>query len=1043
MNRRLRKFLLAGVSLLAASMACPDGVKADPISATIVTAIGFTAGTTAATIATGVVTAALYTGASYAANALFGQSSSGPTGVRNEVQVGGVLPRCIAFGTVADAGHLIYTNGYGKKNKFRQRVYRLCDWQCDGLQAVYVNGERKTLTPVSIPAGNTEAARYHVDGFGSKMVVRWFAGTESQLADKELVDNAPAGRWTANHRGRGICYVSVTFTYDADLYQSGLPQLKFEYRGAVLYDRRKDDTAGGSGAHRWNDVSTWEWSANPIVGADNFCKGFYRQGVRIGGWGLPDAALSVGDMVAGQNLSDEGLTEGGESVSRYVWSCITSDGDQLRAGLQAAVDAVGGYYFEAGGIVFIKAGGAETAVATLTGDDRTDDAVYEYSQKLPRNEKVNILSGRFLDPDNGYLPVDYPQISKAADLAADNGEELALDIDLLSVPSGYQAERIARTRYNMGRLQGRITLAVPEKWIKLTVGDVIAYSDDLVGAGREWLIEYVERRRDQADIVLNLREYDAAAFEGASLFTPVVVVPPDIDPGATTVEGFAADGVKLDQGNGEAASIRLTWTPPGDDTVVGVKFEYAVMPGATFYGFDTDADPEGWTGLNATNVVAGGSLTHTASANDPILVSPSGLALDGSVYPVIRMRLRRLAGSDFEGTIFWSTGSGINYSKSVTMSAPAGIDGGFVVVEWDMSTAAGTGDDWVGSTIDQFQIHLGATADADESFAIDWIALLPSASAVVQQAQVSDGEGGEYYLTDGLLQNTVYQVRANLITDPVRTTDWTDWQVALTPVIASDVQLVKTSVYDTPGGPYSWTKASNPAVDPVNAIVIIETVGGGGGGAHGLQAGGGGGGAYSRYEKPYNQAPSGLDIYVGAGGQGSSGGSSSNADVTLGVGGLSYVVDSSDSTNVLSAAYGGGPGEGSGTQSQTILGGGGGGLLGAGGAGKDGSAAGELGGGRNTPENVIIPPTFDGGGGAGNTGIGGRAVSGGGGGGGSAFDGGAGGVSRLSGNGGDGGAATGGAGDEGFSPGGGGGAGKGGTSGGDGGRGEVRITVIG
>jgi hypothetical protein len=293
MKRRLRRVLLAGVSVLAAAIACPGVVKAEPISAAIVTAIGFTAGTTAASIATGVVTAALYTGASFAANALFGQSAGAPTGVRNEVQVGGVLPRCISFGVVADAGHLIYTNGYGKKNKFRQRVYRLCDWQCDGLQAVYVNGERKSITQVSIPAGNTEAARYHVDGFGSKMVVRWFSGSESQLADKELVDRAPAGRWTVNHRGRGVCYVSVTFTYDKDLYQAGLPQLKFEYRGAVLYDRRKDDTAGGSGAHRRNDVSTWEWSANPIVGADNFCRGLLSPGRQ--NWRLGVAGCSLVD----------------------------------------------------------------------------------------------------------------------------------------------------------------------------------------------------------------------------------------------------------------------------------------------------------------------------------------------------------------------------------------------------------------------------------------------------------------------------------------------------------------------------------------------------------------------------------------------------------------------------------------------------------------------------------------------------------------------------------------------------------------------------
>jgi hypothetical protein len=33
--------------------------------------------------------------------------------------------------------------------------------------------------------------------------------------------------------------------------------------------------AGGSGSHRWNDPSTWEWSDNPAVCRYNWVRGIY------------------------------------------------------------------------------------------------------------------------------------------------------------------------------------------------------------------------------------------------------------------------------------------------------------------------------------------------------------------------------------------------------------------------------------------------------------------------------------------------------------------------------------------------------------------------------------------------------------------------------------------------------------------------------------------------------------------------------------------------------------------------------------------------
>lgn len=1033
----LRKLLIASASGLAMLVATADSARAEPISASIVWALGFTAGSTAAAIATSAITAAISIGLSFAANALFAPPKP-PGGAQLDIQTGGALPRSVTFGKAVSAGALVYWNTYGKKNKFLQLVYRLGDWEFESLDAVWVDGKRKTLTSVSIPGGNNEDARYTVEDFGSDFIIRWFAGTTTQLADTELVSNSnPTGRWTTSHRGRGVCYVSLTLTYNDDKFPGGLPQLLFEYKGAKLYDRRLDTTAGGSGSHRWNDPSTWEWSENPAVCAENFLRGFYRSGERIHGWGLPEAALSITDLVAAMNLCDEGVTDGGASVSRYTCSAITSEGNEQRQGLTAFVEAMGGYYFEAGGVIYVKGGGSETAVATLSEDDLTADGEYEYIEKRGRAELVNRVSGTFTDPENGWQPVDYPEITDSAWVTDDNGEDLGLDYNLPSVTSGYQAERIAKIRANMARLQKRLNIEVLEKHIAISAGDWINYSDSKVGSGIQWLVEGVTEQPDQGTLRLELQEVDADAFAGATLFAPVIVDPPDVDAGQTTVEGFNATGVKIDDGNGEVPAIRLTWTPPADETIIGVKFEYSIVPGGFSWGFDTDADAEDWVAFEATNAVSGGVLEHTAADTDPILISPDSLSLDGSANSIVRMRVRRTAGTGWDGYVFWDTGTGINFSKYVQVSEPAGIDDGFVIVEWDMSDVTGTGDDWVGETIKRFQVHLGNTAS--DVFEVDWITPAVASPVVVQRAQTANAESGEYYLTDGIAQDTPYQVRATIETDPVRGTTWTDYALAFSPVItALDIQTVRRSTYTTTGVTHTWTKVANPALDATNAVVVIEAWGPGGGGGRGNQSAGGGGGAYIRTEIAYADLPDSLDIDIGEGGAGATSNGANGSP-----GGTTTVTETGGSAE-FARAFGGGGGEGNGSAAATVLGGAGAGLLGAGGGGAAGSAPGELGGGSNPTEGNVSAPTEAGGGAAGNVNDGGDAYYGGAGGGGTTSGTPSSGGSSV--YGGDGGGSTAGTGfatgENGQAPGGGGGGGYN-ANGGTGGRGEVRITVFG
>ena len=107
-------------------------------------------------------------------------------------------------------------------------------------------------------SGTNPAGRY-------RMVFNAHHGTSDQTVDPML--NASIGtQWTANHRLRGIAYLACSFEYDSKGMFSSIPQLTVTCRGKKLYDPRKDGSiSGGTGSHRYDTPSTFEWSDNATL----------------------------------------------------------------------------------------------------------------------------------------------------------------------------------------------------------------------------------------------------------------------------------------------------------------------------------------------------------------------------------------------------------------------------------------------------------------------------------------------------------------------------------------------------------------------------------------------------------------------------------------------------------------------------------------------------------------------------------------------------------------------------------------------------------
>lgn len=109
---------------------------------------------------------------------------------------------------------------------------------------------------------------------------------------------------------------------------------------------------------------------------------------------------------------------------------------------------------------------------------------------------------------------------------------------------------------------------------------------------------------------------------------------------------------------------------------------------------------------------------------DPVLRSPTGLALDGRRYSLVLVRMTRTRpGAAWDGALFYRTS---NHGESVDFQATP-VDGAnpslneTVVVVYDMSRLKNGGDDWTVSQIDQ--IRLDTDDQAGGGFVIHQVAV--------------------------------------------------------------------------------------------------------------------------------------------------------------------------------------------------------------------------------------------------------------------------------------------------------------------------------
>lgn len=135
--------------------------------------------------------------------------------------------------------------------------------------------------------------------------------------------------------------------------------------------------------------------------------------------------------------------------------------------------------------------------------------------------------------------------------------------------------------------------------------------------------------------------------------------------------------------------------------------------------WDFASATESWLATNASLSAINGVLRVTASASDPILVR-SGLAINGQRDYIVRAKVRRVAGTGWDGTCFYATaGHGYSDDHRKAIANPFVRNGEWIICEWDMSALTAGGSDWRNSTITGLRLDLGGASDT--VFEVEWI----------------------------------------------------------------------------------------------------------------------------------------------------------------------------------------------------------------------------------------------------------------------------------------------------------------------------------
>lgn len=498
---------------------------------TIIGAIAATVG-----VSTAVATVVYYVGATLVMGALsnFAAKKAGEgspdISQRAITSRGTVDPAKIIYGQAMVGGTLAYRNAHGAKNRELWAVHVLAGHEVEEISDVLLDS--KTITNAQINSGAVAGGAVDSGDYGpvrgqTVAAIYKHYGTSTQTANSALV--AASTDWTTNHRLRGHAYcVTEWVLWDKvqTLWEAGDPtNVKFLVKGKKIYDPRLDDTqviskstspwTYGSGTHRADDSSTWEWSDNPSL-----CTADYLMDAKFSPLqgGVPPSRIKWDKVAQAADYCDVEVfippsASPSNTEKRFTCNGVVYGTATPESNIAELLSSFNGELIFSDGMYEIHAGEYTAPVHSLNEDHIIGPI--SIGSALESDERVNTMKAVYVDPDREYEATETAYIELYKD-TRDNDLELAKSIELPLTNSWYMAQRIVLLRLQEANQE--LTVRVPFNMhaARLSPDDRI----NLTLAERGWAdkifkvqsTQFFDQGDSKLGVYVDLKEDDSTAY---------------------------------------------------------------------------------------------------------------------------------------------------------------------------------------------------------------------------------------------------------------------------------------------------------------------------------------------------------------------------------------------------------------------------------------------------------------------------------------------------------------------------------------------------
>ena len=386
----------------------------------------------------------------------------------------------VIYGTRKVGGTIAFMETSGTDNEFLYMIMALAEGEIDDITTIYINDNAVTwsgdLSDGTSRTVNSSDSNYYKDSASLITVIPHY-GLDSQTYDTTI---GGLDSWTSNHRLRGIAYIALKFTWNQDAFGS-IPSVHALVKGRKVYNPNLDGTlTGGSGSHRADTTTTWEYSDNPI-----YCLLDYLRNTRYG-MGIENAAFdsNFADWQTAGDVCDTDVTNysGGDTIDIMDCHAVVDTNKKCIDNVKDLLSGSRGFLNYSSGEYKITVETTGSASITLTEDNIIGGINVTSKSK---NERFNRVICTFVNPDKNYQvdEAQYPPVDDSGEASADQhanmktadgGILLEGRYDLSTIANPYQAQEMAEVILRRSRSSLDVTIIADANAVELMVGDIVA-----------------------------------------------------------------------------------------------------------------------------------------------------------------------------------------------------------------------------------------------------------------------------------------------------------------------------------------------------------------------------------------------------------------------------------------------------------------------------------------------------------------------------------------------------------------------------------------